>query len=61
MVEYEKETLPAYDGIAETWFENTAAMRQAAKAPEYQAMREDEKNFVSGERRFVITQETRFL
>jgi uncharacterized protein (TIGR02118 family) len=57
--EYQKETPPPYGGIAETWFENTAAMRETARTPEYQAVREDEKKFTSGERMFIITREIR--
>jgi uncharacterized protein (TIGR02118 family) len=55
MSEYEKETPPVYDGIAETWFDDTAAMRQGASTPEYAATRDDEKNFIAGELPFIIT------
>jgi len=57
MAEYTKDPPPPYDGTAETWFESTAAMRQSAATAEYAATREDEKNFTSGERLFVITKE----
>lgn len=56
MIEYEKDTPPAYGGVAETWFDNTAAMRQSA-APEYAATRAADKNFVSREGQFVNTKE----
>ena len=35
---------PIYDGVALTWFDNTAAMRE--KPPEYRAIRRDEPNFL---------------
>ena len=41
---------PAYDGLAQTWFESTDAMRRSAETPEYRATRDDERNFVAGER-----------
>lgn len=61
MGEYTKDPPPPYDGTAETWFESTAAMRQSAASPEYAATREDEKNFASGERQFVITREVKII
>ncbi len=61
MSEYEKEEPPAYDGIAETWFDDTAAMRQSALTPEYAAVRDDEENFITGEGTFVITREVKFI
>lgn len=47
----------AYDGIASTWFDDTAAMRASAATEEYRLTREDEPNFVLGHLRFVITRE----
>ncbi|HEV3114809.1 MAG TPA: EthD family reductase [Candidatus Binataceae bacterium] len=35
---------PIYDGVALTWFDNTADMRE--KPPEYKAIRRDEPNFL---------------
>jgi len=35
---------PIYDGVALTWFDNTADMRE--KPPEYRAIRRDEPNFL---------------
>jgi uncharacterized protein (TIGR02118 family) len=35
---------PVYDGVALSWFDNTAAMRE--KPPEYRAIRRDEPNFL---------------
>jgi uncharacterized protein (TIGR02118 family) len=37
---------PAYDGIAEVWFDDTAAMRRLAGLPEYAAVRADEARFI---------------
>lgn len=49
---------PKYDGIAETWFDDSAAMRVSEKTPEYQAVRADEPNFIDPERfAFIITKE----
>ncbi len=61
MSEYEKEEPPAYDGVAETWFDGTAAMRGSATTPEYVAIRADEENFVAGHLPFIITREIRIL
>jgi len=61
MSEYQKETPPAYDGVAETWFVDTSAMRESARSAEYAATRADENNFTSGEREFVITRELQII
>jgi len=47
----------SYDGIASTWFDDTAAMRASANTDEYRLTREDEPNFVTGHLSFVITRE----
>ena len=61
MDEYDKEVQPAYDGVAETWFTDTAAMRQSAATPEYVATRADEKNFLTEPLPFIITREVRII
>jgi len=61
MGEYEKEASPPYDGVAETWFDDTASMRQGATTPEYAATRADEKNFIAGELPFIITRELKII
>src|SRR5207253_11256391 len=33
---------PPYDGVAEVWFDSTAAMRESATTPEFRAVRADE-------------------
>src|SRR5262245_15383414 len=37
---------PAFDGIAEIWFDDTAAMRALAGAPAYAAVQADEAAFI---------------
>lgn len=50
---------PPYDGVAEVWFDSTAAMRQSATTPEYRAVRADEPNFIDTARPFpfIITRD----
>lgn len=48
---------PALDGVALTWFDDTAAMRAAAATAEYARTRADEENFVAAPLAFIITQE----
>jgi uncharacterized protein (TIGR02118 family) len=37
---------PAFDGVAEAWFDDTDAMRALAPSPAYAAVRADEANFI---------------
>ncbi|MET0151352.1 MAG: EthD family reductase [Candidatus Binatia bacterium] len=46
-----------YDGIASTWFDDTAAMRASATTEEYRLTREDEANFVTGPLSGIIARE----
>ena len=50
---------PPYDGVAEVWFDSTAAMRESATTPEYRAVRADEPNFIDTARPFpfIITRD----
>ena len=48
---------PPLDGLALTWFEDTAAMRASALTPEYAATRDDEDNFLTVPLDFIITRE----
>ena len=49
---------PLYDGIAETWFDDTNAMRVSTTTPEYSAVRADEPNFIDLDHlAFIITKE----
>ncbi len=59
---YRSGLTPPYDGIAETWFEDTAAMRFSQTTPEYHAVRADEPNFIDPDHfAFIITREHVFL
>lgn len=61
MSEYGKKEPPVYDGLAETWFDDTAAMRTSAATPEYAATRGDEANFLANELPFIITKEIKIV
>jgi uncharacterized protein (TIGR02118 family) len=55
---YRSGKAPVYDGIAETWFDDTNAMRVSLTTPEYQAVRADEPNFIDTTNlAFIITKE----
>ena len=55
---YSGDPIPLYDGLAITWFDSTAEMRQGAATPEYAATRDDEANFLSpGHLPIIITRE----
>jgi uncharacterized protein (TIGR02118 family) len=41
---------PAYDGMAELWFDDAAALLAARQSPEWKAITEDEANFIDGNR-----------
>lgn len=45
---YHARHAPAYDGLALTWWADTAAMRASASSSEYAKTRADEGNFLSG-------------
>ena len=47
-----------FDGVAELWFDDLAAVEAARSSPEWRASTEDETNFVDPERRaFFLTVE----
>ena len=49
---------PAFDGLAITWFESTAAMKEGATTPIYAQTRADEANFLpDGHLPFIVTRE----
>ena len=55
---YAGDTAPAYDGVAELWFDDLEALQEAMGSPEVQAAREDERNFIDHRHVFaIITQE----
>jgi uncharacterized protein (TIGR02118 family) len=46
---------PLYDGVAETWFEDEAAMKAGTETAEYRAVRADEPNFIApGRLPFIV-------
>ncbi|PLC52260.1 hypothetical protein CR155_18565 [Pollutimonas nitritireducens] len=56
--EYARDSRPRFDGLAITWFDSTAAMRQGATTPEYAVTRADEPNFLpDGHLPIIITKE----
>lgn len=62
LIVYESGRIPAYDGLALTWFDDTRAMREALNTPGYKAVRADEVNFMDPSTaldrlRFIITKE----
>ena len=57
LTSYQDGRAPALDGLALTWFDDTAAMRTSATTPEYAATRADEDNFVEHPLAFIITRE----
>ena len=59
---YAKDPDPPYDGLAITWFNSTADMRQGATTPEYAATRADEPNFLpDGHLPIIITREVEIV
>jgi len=55
---YERGRIPAYDGVAITWFDDTQAMRASAATAQYARVRADEPNFIApGELPIIITTE----
>ena len=55
---YERGRVPAYDGVAITWFDDTQAMRASAATAQYARVRADEPNFITpGDAPFIITTE----
>jgi uncharacterized protein (TIGR02118 family) len=54
---YDSGRTPLHDGVAVTWFDDTAAMRESARTAEYARVRADEANFVAPDPPFIITKE----
>ena len=48
---------PAYDGIAELWFDDLETMRESFRSPEVKIAREDELNFIDHSKVFMIITE----
>jgi uncharacterized protein (TIGR02118 family) len=55
---YDGDPTPPYDGLAITWFQSTADMKQGATTQEYAVTRADEPNFLpDGHLPIIITRE----
>jgi uncharacterized protein (TIGR02118 family) len=50
---------PAFDGMAELWFDDLAALRAARQSPEWRASTEDEANFIDETRPALFLTEER--
>lgn len=49
---------PAYDGVAELWFDNADALLTARRSPEWKVSSDDEANFVDhGKVAYLVTEE----
>ncbi|TAK86359.1 MAG: EthD family reductase [Betaproteobacteria bacterium] len=55
---YESGRVPAYDGVAMSWYDSTQALKEAAGTPGFAALRADVEKFVDRSRSpFVLTTE----
>ena len=54
---YDTNHPPAYDGVAELWFDDLDAFRAALPSPEIAAAREDELQFIDHSKSFLIITE----
>lgn len=53
---------PQFDGAAEVWFDDMAAVQRAAASPEYAAAREDEGRFIDlSSTALIFTEEVQIL
>jgi uncharacterized protein (TIGR02118 family) len=50
---------PAFDGMAELWFDDLSALEAAQRSPEWRASTEDEANFIDESRTAVFVTEER--
>jgi uncharacterized protein (TIGR02118 family) len=51
--------LPAFDGMAELWFDDLAALQAARQSPEWQASSKDEARFIDETRTALFLTEER--
>lgn len=51
---YENGRQPDFDGVAETWFDDTDALRAVARSDEYGLVMEDETAFIDGSFRHML-------
>jgi uncharacterized protein (TIGR02118 family) len=52
-------TPPDFDGMAELWFDDLAALEAARRSPEWRTSTADEVNFIDGTRTAVFVTEER--
>jgi uncharacterized protein (TIGR02118 family) len=52
---------PAYDGVAELWFDDWDAWRQATASEQWAALRQDELNFIDHSRSCLIVTEEKLV
>ena len=52
---------PDYDGVAELWFDDVAALLEARRSPEWKTSTEDEVNFVDHDRVAYFVSEERII
>ena len=53
---YDRGRQPAWDGIAISWFDDSAALRAATATPEWARVKADDPNFIApGPIAFIIT------
>jgi len=50
-----------YDGVAELWFDDMEALREARQSPEWKASTEDEENFIDHDRVAYFVSEERVI
>ena len=50
---------PMFDGMAELWFDDLAALRAARQSPEWRASSKDEANFIDATRTALFLTEER--
>jgi uncharacterized protein (TIGR02118 family) len=48
---------PPFDGMAELWFDDLAALEAARRSPEWRASSADEANFIDGSRTAIFLTE----
>ena len=54
---YDREQQPAYDGVAELWFDDYETMQASFYSPEAKAARADELHFIDHSKSFLIITE----
>jgi uncharacterized protein (TIGR02118 family) len=52
---------PAYDGVAELWFDDVEALLAARQSPEWKAATDDEANFIDQSRTAYFVSEENII